>query len=156
MKKHFARIALFSLVAAALVAVPAASRADDAATTDKPAAAAPALKKKKAKAHKSTFHGSVTAVDTAAMSLTVGSNTVYVTSETIITKAGKPAVLSELTVGETAGGSYKTDEAGKLDAVTINAGEKETKKPKKKAAKAAATPAAPAAPATPPAAPTAP
>ena len=143
MKKHIARIALFSLVAAGLVAVPAASRADDASKTDKPAAAAPAPKKK-AKAH-TTFHGSVTAVDTAAMSLTVGTNTIYVTSETMITKGDKPATLSEITVGETATGTFKMDDAGKMNATAIHAGEKGSKKPKKKTSEAA--PAAPAPPA---------
>jgi hypothetical protein len=143
MKKSIVRIALFSLVAAGLVAVPATSRADDASMTDKPAATTPAPKKK-AKA-RTTFHGSVTAVDTAAMTLTVGTNMVYVTSETMITKDGKPATLSEITVGETATGSYKLDDAGKMNATAIHAGEKGTKKPKKKAADA--TPTAPAPPA---------
>ncbi|HSY17289.1 MAG TPA: hypothetical protein VK815_03105 [Candidatus Acidoferrales bacterium] len=142
MKKHIARIALFSLVAAGLVAVPAASRADDASMTDKPAAAAPAPKKK---AH--AFHGSVMAVDTAAMSLTVGTNTIYVTSETLITKSDKPATLSEITVGDAATGAFKVDAAGKMNATTIHAGEKGSKRVKKKTSDAA--PAAPAPPAPP-------
>ncbi|MDR3459687.1 MAG: hypothetical protein P4N60_19840 [Verrucomicrobiae bacterium] len=143
MKKHFARIALFSVVVAGLVAVPAASRADDSPTkTDKPAATTPAPKKKA----RTSFHGSVTAVDTAAMSLTVGTNLFYVTSETKIIKADKPATLSEITVGETAKGTYKVDEAGKQNAVTITAGDKAPKKPKKKAAEAAVPASAPPAP----------
>jgi len=143
MKKHIARIALFSLVIAGLVAVPAASRADDAsaAKTDKPAAATPPPASKK-KSH--TFHGDVTAVDTAAMTLTVGTNTIYVTSETIIKKGETPATLSEITVGETANGTCKVDDAGKMNATAIHVVEKGAKKPKKKTSEAA--PAAPPAP----------
>ena len=141
MKKHIARIALFSLVAAALVAVPATSRADGDSTTDKSAAAAMPALKKKSKA-RTTFHGSVAAVDTAAMTLTVDTNTLYVTSATMITKDGKPATLSEITVGETAKGTFKTGDDGKMDATTVTAGEKAPKKPRKKASTTApATPA---------------
>jgi len=140
MKTHITRIALFSLAVAGLVAIPTTSRADDASMSDKPAAAAPLHPKKT----RTAFHGSITAIDTAAMSLTVGTNVIYVTSETTIVKGGKPAILSELTVGETANGSYKADDAGKLNAVAIHAGEKEPKRPKKKAADA--VPVAPAPP----------
>ncbi|HEV2692455.1 MAG TPA: DUF5666 domain-containing protein [Verrucomicrobiae bacterium] len=141
MKKHIARIALFSLVAAGLVAVPATGRADDASKTNSTAAAAPVAKKKHGQ-----FHGSVTAVDAAAMTLTVNAETIDVTSATIITKAGKPAVLSDIVVGDMVKGAYKKDDAGKMDASTITAGEKPTKK-KKKTADTMAAPAATPAPA---------
>ena len=127
MKKQAIKIALFSLVAAALVTVPFTSRAEDKPKTNAaPEHAAPAAKKNA----RLPFHGNVAAVDTAAMTLTVGTLVLNVTSETKISKEGKPATLSELTVGESVGGSYKKDEAGKLTAAIIHTTEKAPKKEK--------------------------
>jgi hypothetical protein len=115
---------LFSIVAAALVALPSVSRAE--ASTNTPPATAPAKK------HGAPFHGKVAAVDTAAATVTVGTLTINITSETKITKDGKPATLSDIVVGETVGGSYKKDDAGKLNAATLRVGEKAPKADKKK------------------------
>lgn len=123
MKKQIAKITLFGLVAAALVAVPAASRAED--STNAPAAA-PANK------HGTPFHGKVTDVDTNAMTLTVKSLTINITSETKITKDNKPATLSDIAVGDTVRGAYKTDDAGKLNATVIRDGLKTGTTKKKK------------------------
>ena len=129
MKKQ---IALFAIVAAALVAAPAVLRAED-----KPAKheagqeAAPGAKKKGV----TPFHGNLASVDTAASTLTVGSTTINVTSETKITKNGKPATLADLTVGEKISGAYKKSEDGKNNATTVRVGDSpeksEGKKPKK-------------------------
>ena len=108
MKIPTIKIALFSLVTAALVAVPATSHAQDKPKTDAPAPAAP-----------------------AAMTITVGSQTISITSETKIIKDEKPATLSEIAVGDTEGGAYKKDAAGKLNATTIHATAKDPKEPKK-------------------------
>ena len=122
MKNNIAKITLFSLIAAALVAVPSVSRAGDA--TNAPAATTPAPKK-----HAGTpFHGKVVAVETNAMTFTVGTMTIAITSETKITKDGQPAVFADITVGEAVRGSYKKDDAGKLNATTVRIGE--NKKPK--------------------------
>jgi hypothetical protein len=121
---------LFSLVVAALVALPSVSRAED--STNTPATAAPAAKKKG-----TPFHGKVAAVDAAAMTFTVGTLTIAVTSDTKITKDGTPATFSDLTVGATVGGSFKKDDAGKLNATTVRVGEKAPKEKKKKDAPAA-------------------
>jgi len=142
MKKSIVHIALFGLVAAALVVVPATSHAEDKPKTDAPPAA------KKAHAQ---FRGKVTAVDTAAMTLTVDTQVIYVTSETKITRNGKPATLSEITVGETATGSCKKDDAGKMDATTIHAGEAAPHKERKKATDKATDKGMDAAPEPPPA-----
>jgi hypothetical protein len=115
MKKQ---IALFSLVAAAFIAAPAVVLAQD----------TPAPAKKHEKHGGTPFHGKVSTVDTAGSTFTVGQLTINVTPETKITKDGKPASLSDITVGEKVGGSYKKDEAGKLNAVTVHAGEKGEKK----------------------------
>lgn len=127
MKKQ---IALFAIVAAALVAAPSVVRAEDKpAKSEAGTNAAPHAAKK----HGGTpFHGKVASVDAAASTVTVGSLTVNITSETKITKDGKPATLSDITVGEKIAGSYKKDDAGKMDATIIHIGEKgEGKKPKK-------------------------
>lgn len=130
MKKQ---IALFAIVAAALVAAPAVLRAEDkpAAKPEAGQEAAHGAKKKGV----TPFHGKLAAVDTAAATITVGSTTVNVTSETKITKNGKPATLADLTVGEKIGGAYKKSEDGKMNATTIRVGDKpekgEGKKPKK-------------------------
>lgn len=76
------------------------------------------------------FNGKATAVDAGAMTVTVGSLVLNVTSETKIMKDGKPATLADIKAGETIGGSYKKDEAGKLTAALIRAGEKADKKKK--------------------------
>ena len=118
MKKQITKIALFALVAAALVAAPATLRAADNGT-NKAAATAPAKK------HGTPpLHGKVAAVDAAAMTVTVGQSTVTVTSETKITKDGKPATLADITVGTTVVITSKKDDTGKLTATAIRAGEK--------------------------------
>lgn len=108
------KIACFSFIAAALIATPAISRAEDAST---PAAQTPAPKK-----HGLPFHGKVASVDANAMTFTVGTMTIAVGSSTKIMKDGKPAVFSDITVGESVSGSYKKDDAGKLNATSVKIG----------------------------------
>jgi hypothetical protein len=136
MKKHIAKLSMLTLCAAAVLAVPALSRAQD--TTNTPAAAAmppaaatppaatptPPVKKHSAKSTTQPFHGTLTAVDTNAMTLTVESRTFDMTSETTVTKDGKPAVLADGVVGDLVRGSYKKDADGKLSAITIHFGGK--------------------------------
>jgi hypothetical protein len=122
MKTNIARISLLTLIAAALIAVPAATSAQDAGTNS---ATAPA-KAKKAKATL-PFNGAVTAVDTNAVTFAVGERTFNVTSATKITKSGQPAVLGDLTVGETVTGAYKKSADGKLDATSVKIGGKKKK-----------------------------
>jgi hypothetical protein len=120
MKKN---IALIALAAAALLAVPAITRAQDAATNS-PSATPPVHKK-------ATIHGKVSAVDATAMTVTVtgkaGDKTYYVTSDTKIAKDGAPAAFADITVGEVVYGTYKKD-GDKMNAVKITIG-----KPKKTA-----------------------
>ena len=122
MKKYFAKLSVLTLCAAAILIVPALTRAQDA--TNAPAAAkAPAAKKHTAVSSATLpFRGTVTAMDTNAMTLTVEKRTFNMTSETIVTKEGKPAVLSDGVVGEKVSGAYKKNADGKLDAVTIRVG----------------------------------
>jgi hypothetical protein len=141
MKKHSANLSTLTLCAAAILVMPALSRAQD--TTNTPPAApvavppvtaatpavapavpeAPPVKKHIAAAPTTpSFRGTLTALDTNAMTLTVGKRTFNMTSETIVTKDGKPAVLAEGAAGEPVRGTYKKNKAGKPDAVTIQFG----------------------------------
>ena len=112
-------------MAAALIAVPAISHAAD-KTKDAPAATDSAKKKTL------PFHGKIRAVDTTAATITIGKMTINITSETKITKDGKPATVADLAVGDMAGGAYKKDEADKKNATVIHVGEKAAKEGKKK------------------------
>lgn len=125
MKKQ---ITLFAIIAAALVAAPAVLRAEDKPAAPEASQSADHAAKKKGVV---PFHGKVAAVDTTAATVTVGKTTVNITSETKITKDGKPATLTDITVGEKIGGAYKKDEAGKMNAVSIRIGEKPAKEGKK-------------------------
>lgn len=137
MKKQMKKISMLTLCAAAILAVPALSRAQNtttapaaapaAAPTAPPAAAqTPPVKKHSAAASTTLpFHGALTAVDTNAMTLTVEKRTFDITSETIITKDDKPAVLADGVVGEKVRGAYKKNADGKLDAVTVRFGGKQ-------------------------------
>jgi len=132
MNKYFARMTLMGICAAAIFAVPALSRAQD-TSTNAPATAAPAPHKK----HSIPFRGNLAAVDTNAMTITVGSMTFSVTSKTKITKNGQPATLADGVVGQPVSGAYrKTDDA--TNAVSIHFGAKMMTPP------AGAPPAAPA------------
>lgn len=138
MKNKISKLALMSLTVAVFVALPAALRAED--KPAKPVApTAPALPPK---ISHQPFHGKVVAVDTAAMTLTVGNIVLNITADTKLTKGGQPATLSEITPGETAGGLAKKDDAGKLNAMVIRVGgTAETPKKPKKADRPDAAPA---------------
>jgi hypothetical protein len=121
MKKQ---IALLALIAASLVAVPAAGYAQNA--TNAPATTnAPAAKKHSGQ----PFHGNLAALDATAGTITVGKTTYSVTSETKITKDGKTAALADFAVGDTVGGYAKKD-GEKLTATVLHTGEKAKKKAK--------------------------
>ncbi len=152
MKIQIIKLSTLTLCAAAILAVPALSRAQE--TTNAPVAAippvaapappaaaaetppAPAVPTPPAKKHSTKpaalpFHGTVTALDTNAMTLTVEKRTFNMTSETTVTKDDKPAVLSDGIVGEPVRGAYKKSADGKLDAVTVHFGGKTDDKKKK-------------------------
>jgi hypothetical protein len=135
MKRTILKITTLNLLAAAFMAMPSLSRAQDAMSTNAPAVVdqalvqtnnAPVIKHKKH--DHSVFNGKLSAVDTNAMTLTVGERTFEITSETKITKDGQPATLSDGMAGEKVSGSYKKDADGKLTATSIHFGEKKKKK----------------------------
>ena len=151
MKKTILKISAISLWAAAVIAVPTPVRAQDAMSTNAPAAVVDhppiqtpppisdlttnASVKKYKKHDHPMFNGTLTAVDTNAMTFTVGKRTFEISSETMITKAGEPATLADGAVGEMAAGTYKKSTDGKLTATSIHFGAKADgeKKKKKKA-----------------------
>lgn len=144
MKKQPTILPVLTLCAAAILVVAVPSRAQSntnmpaapippAALTPPPAAAPPAVAtppaatpkpaaRKRATPSTQPFRGTVTALDTNAMTLTVGQRTFEITSETMITKGDKPAILSDGAVGEPVRGAYKKSTGGKLDATTIRFG----------------------------------
>jgi len=139
---------LFGLIAAGVLAMPALSPAQDATggSTTAPAAAKTP--------HGEPFHGTVDALDTNEMTLTVGTRTFQITSETRIMKDDKPAVLSDGVVGQPVTGYYKPGQEGaNLDASSVYFGtHARAKAPvhkKKKATEPTATSAPPAPPAPP-------
>src|SRR5215469_16817160 len=115
MLKFILKHGLVGLVAVAAAGVPVALNAQD-ASTNKPAAkpiATPHI----------PFHGKLEAVDDTAKTITVHAHAIQVTSETIIKKDGKPAMLSEGVVGENVSGSIKRNPDGKFEALSIYFGQ---------------------------------
>lgn len=120
--KIISKIITVGLFAAAIVIAPTLSYA---AETNSPAAAA----------HDRLipFHGKVAAVDTTAMTLTIGKRTFKITTDTKILKDGGTAKLSDVTVDQNVSGSYKKAGDGTLTAQSLNL-TPSTKKKKKVAA----------------------
>lgn len=114
MKKLLYTLALTSTLIAANYAV---SGADEPA--QKPA-------ETKAKAAGLPFRGKVSAVDKDAKTVSLAgkekSRTFQITQSTKIKKEGKPATLSELTVGESVGGYALRTDSGHPEVVTLNIG----------------------------------
>jgi hypothetical protein len=136
MKRTILKITALSLLAAAVVAAPAAMHAAE--TTNAPSASSQEAPAKPKKSEHATlpFNGKLSAIDTNAMTLKVGSRTFEITSETKITKDALPATLADGVVGEAVGGAYKKNADGKLSATSIHFGlqsDGATKKKKKAA-----------------------
>jgi len=95
-------------------------------STNKPAAKKAQTDEKEKSEHKSAhpFHGKLAAVDQAAKTITIGNSVYQITSETKITKAGKPAVLADGVVGEEASGYAKPLDGGKMYAASLTFGPK--------------------------------
>lgn len=126
MKTNILKITAVSFFAALTFALPVLSHAQD--STNAPAAAP--VKSKRGL----VFRGTVSAIDTNAMTLTVETRTFNITSETKIKKDGEPATLDEGVVGEPVSGAYKTGDDGKLNATTVHFGGKAGGKKKKETA----------------------
>jgi hypothetical protein len=128
MKTHIAKITVLSLLAAAMVTVPVLVHAQDAKTN---ATSSNQTTPPNHKIHSGIpFRGKLNAVDTKAMTLTVGNRTFQVTADTKIFNNGAPAALSDGVVGGPVRGAYKKTEAGKLEALSVHFGVKGAEKQK--------------------------
>lgn len=119
--KSILKLSLLGLLAIAVAGTPVALRAQDTTSTNKPAAKP---------ARSNVFRGKLDALDNTAKTITVGSRTFQITSQTRIKKDGKPATLGDGVIGESVAGAYKKNSEGKLDAVSVNFGEKASKSSK--------------------------
>jgi hypothetical protein len=88
MTKSILKLSLLSLLAIAVGGLVVQARAQE---TDKPTVE----KKESKKSGVTPFHGKLKAVDTTAKTITVGELTIQITSDTKISKAGKPATLED-------------------------------------------------------------
>lgn len=68
------------------------------------------------------FYGPISAIDTNAMTFTVGDQTFKITGESAITKDAKPATISDAAVGEPARGTYTKTSDGKLIVTKVRFG----------------------------------
>jgi len=126
MTKNISKITVLSLFAAALVAMPALSRAEGTGTNATESSGQTPAKPRK---HVSLpFHGNLSAVDAKAMTFTVDTLTLQVTPDTLITRDGKSATLADGVVGELVSGAYKKTNDGKLTATSLHFGAKAEKK----------------------------
>jgi len=129
MTKKISQITVLSLLAAALAALPALSRAEG---TNAAAASGQALQPRLRKLDTLPFHGKLSAVDTNAATLTTGEMVIHVGSDTKITKDGKPATLADGVVGETVAGACLKAADGKLNATVVHLGAKAENRPENK------------------------
>ncbi|HEY2081857.1 MAG TPA: DUF5666 domain-containing protein [Verrucomicrobiae bacterium] len=116
MNKRILKFSLLGLLAMVMTATPVALRAQD---TNAPAAAP-----KKPLHRFLPFHGQVKSVDNSAKTISVGTLTIQITSETKIMKAGKPATFQDVAVGDNVAGSYRKDAAGEMSAISLHVGPK--------------------------------
>jgi Cu/Ag efflux protein CusF len=121
MNKFILRAGFAGLLAVALAGTPLTLRAQTNTT------AAP---KKKASANRVVpFHGKLKAIDNSAKTISIGNETIQITSETKITKLAKPAMLEDGAVGDEVAGSYRKDADGKWMAVSLRFGPKPPPEP---------------------------
>jgi hypothetical protein len=81
------------------------------------------------------FRGKLVAVDRQAKTIKVGERTFQITSESKLSKAGKPATLDDAVVGDEVGGSYQKNADGTLSAKLVRFGSKAEGETKAKAKK---------------------
>ena len=136
------KITALGFFAAAMVAASVTAPAAESTNAPAPAGQESSAKHKKNEHAAVPFHGKLTAIDTNAMTFTVGERTFAITSETKITKDNLPATLADGVVGEMVGGAYRKNADGKFSATSLHFGlksdgAKPEGKKKKKAAEAA-------------------
>ncbi len=143
MANRIKTISLFSLTVALCFSVPSLGFAQDTNAPVKETKSKPAKKAAKSEPKPTTFSAKLASVDKVARTLTLDNRAkqvIQVTSETLITRDGKPAIFNDGNVGDAMNGTYKKADDGKLVALTVNFGEKpKPKKAEPKPKKPAAT-----------------
>jgi hypothetical protein len=81
-----------------------------------------AADKKETPARPIPFRGKIASVDKQAKTIKIGERTFQITAESKIAKAGKPATLDDVTVGEEVGGAYREGADKKLNVVSLRVG----------------------------------
>jgi len=123
--KHLIKTTIFSLAAAALMAVPAVSHAQMATN-------APAMgSSTNSMAKPLPFHGKIAKIDPTAGTFEIKTMSFSITSTTKITGTnGVPATLADFTVGEAVVGSYTKAADGTLqvNSLKVGGGKKKAKK----------------------------
>jgi hypothetical protein len=117
MTKSMLKLALLGLLAVAVAGLPVSASAKD--------TNAPSAEKKEAKTKKPStlpIHGKLKAMDKTAKTVSVGEQTIQITSETLISKGSKPATLEDGVVGEEVSAVYKKGDNGKLIATKLRFG----------------------------------
>jgi len=126
MIRSILRKAGLGLLIAAFAGLPLPAAAQSAAKSG--AANNPAVQQKDPSAKKKKmpypFHGRLAAVDKTAKTIRVGKSTYRLTSETRISKGGKPATLEDAVVGEETAGYVKPNEDGEMTASSVRFGPK--------------------------------
>ena len=132
MKTNLLGIAAISLVATMVAVSPARGFAQEKKNEKTSAAEKKSPPKGEKKEGRGPFHGKLGAVDKGAKTITVGERTFQITSDSKLSKGGKPATLDDAVVGEEVSGNYQKSDDGKLNARTVRFGPKpgdEEKKP---------------------------
>ena len=123
MRNSMLKFGLMTLLAAAGAILPAQLQAQ---TTNKPATTKKSGESTAKSAH--PFHGKLAAVDKVARTITIGKSTYYITADSKIKKADKPATLDDGVIGEEVGGYAKPGDGGKMIASSLTFGPKSSTK----------------------------
>jgi hypothetical protein len=139
MTKYILRLGAAAFLAAAIAGAPLqllAQTTNKAAADKKSATTKKEVGEKKKGAH--PFRGKLAAVDKTAKTIKIGKSTYVITSETKITKDGKPATLADAVVDEQVTGYAKPADDGSMVATSLKIGakaESKTGEKKKKSSK---------------------
>jgi len=117
MKTNMLRIAVGSLIATMVALAPMQGLAQE-KKKENPATA------EKQQVGLVPFHGKLVAVDKHAKTIKIGERSFQITSETKLSKAGKPATLDDAVVGDEVGGNYQKNADGTLSAKLVRFGPK--------------------------------
>ncbi|HEY9174791.1 MAG TPA: DUF5666 domain-containing protein [Verrucomicrobiae bacterium] len=122
MRKSITSIAIMSLLAAAIAVAPGQTFGQETKKEAKGTKAGVEKAEKAGKPQALPLGGKISAVDKTAKTITVRERTFQITSETRISKAGKPATFDDAVVGEEVGISYVKADDGKLTAQSVRIG----------------------------------